>query len=576
MTRRIIAISVTEAGRAMARRLPYECAHGNLAANVRALWDSVDGFVLFAAAGACVRIVSPLLTEKATDPGVVCVDEAGRFAVALLGGHGARANELAREVARSLGAEPVITTATDATATAAIDQLGGLAAEGAIATVTAAMVDGRSVIVDNPRGWPLPPALERALLGRTGAQGPGAQRPGPADGPRLLVTDELVSPSDNLVVLRPPSIVAGIGASTSPPAEEVSTLLGEALAHGGLSRLSLRAVATIDRRATEVALTSLGLPIYSYGSAELATVDVPNPSAVVSSAVGTPSVAEAAALRAAGPGAELVVEKRRSAHTTVALARSCRPMGHLAIVGLGPGGPGGRTPDADRSVRHADVVVGYEPYIDQCADLVGPSAEVIRSPIGAEVERARIALGWAERGLNVSVVCSGDAGIYAMASVVLEEAGDEPGFEIEVVPGVTAGVAAAALLGAPLGHDHMIVSLSDLLTPWELILRRVVAARDADLVLVIYNPKSKARDWQLAAVRDVMLEGRSQDTPVGIATDVGRERAQATITTLALLDPDLVGMTTCVIVGSSETRVIGNTMVTPRGYVRHHETPPRR
>jgi cobalt-precorrin 5A hydrolase/precorrin-3B C17-methyltransferase len=565
----------------MARRLPYECAHGNLAANVRALWDSVDGFVLFAAAGACVRIVAPLLTEKANDPGVVCVDEAGRFAVALLGGHSARANTLAREVARSLGAEPVITTATDAIATAAIDQLGGLAAEGAIAAVTAAMVDGRSVIVDNPRGWPLPPALERALLGRTGepgpgAQGPEAQGPAPLDGPRLLVTDELVSPSDNLVVLRPPSIVAGIGASTSPPAEEVSTLLGEALAHAGLSRLSLRAVATIDRRATEVALTSLGLPIHSYRSAELATVDVPNPSAAVSSAVGTPSVAEAAALRAAGPGATLVVEKRRSAHATVALARSCRPTGHLAIVGLGPGGPGGRTPDADRSVRRADVVVGYEPYIDQCADLLGPSVEVIRSPIGAEVERARIALGWAELGLNVSVVSSGDAGIYAMASVVLEEAGDEPGFEIEVVPGVTAGVAAAALLGAPLGHDHMVVSLSDLLTPWELILRRVVAARDADLVLVIYNPKSKARDWQLAAVRDVMLEGRSEDTPVGIATDVGRERAQATITTLALLDPDLVGMTTCVIVGSSETRIIGNSMVTPRGYVRPEDTLPRR
>jgi cobalt-precorrin 5A hydrolase/precorrin-3B C17-methyltransferase len=154
-----------------------------------------------------------------------------------------------------------------------------------------------------------------------------------------------------------------------------------------------------------------------------------------------------------------------------------------------------------------------------------------------------------------------------MASLVFEESADTA-VTVTVVPGVTAALAAAAALGAPLGHDHLVLSLSDLLTPWDVIVRRVIAARDSDLVIALYNPRSKARDWQLGAVRDLLLERRAPDTPVGIATDVGRPAASTSITTLAGLDPDLVGMTTCVIIGSSSTRVIGGRMVTPRGYRR--------
>jgi cobalt-precorrin 5A hydrolase/precorrin-3B C17-methyltransferase len=219
-------------------------------------------------------------------------------------------------------------------------------------------------------------------------------------------------------------------------------------------------------------------------------------------------------------------------------------------------------------VRAAQVVIGYGPYLEQCRDLLGPAHDVVASPIGAEVDRARAAVSAATEGLLVAVVCSGDPGIYAMASLVLEEAGDDPGFGIDIVPGVTAALAAAASLGAPLGHDHATISLSDLLTPWEAILRRVVAARDADLVLAIYNPRSKARDWQLDTVRDVLLEARPPDTPVGVATNVGRPDEVTSITTLGALETQLVGMTTCVIIGSSTTRVIGGRMVTPRGYRR--------
>ena len=163
-------------------------------------------------------------------------------------------------------------------------------------------------------------------------------------------------------------------------------------------------------------------------------------------------------------------------------------------------------------------------------------------------------------------MCSGDAGIYAMASLALELVDDALDVDVEVVPGVTASLAAAAVLGAPLGHDHVTISLSDLLTPWPVIERRIRAAADADLVVALYNPRSRGRPWQLGAAREILLEQREPTTPVGVVTDAARPGQRATITTLAALDPDLVGMTTCVVIGSSTTAVVAGRMVTPRGY----------
>ena len=586
---RVVTVSVTERGRALAERLPYERMHGDAAATVRRLWGDVDGFVLVLAVGAAVRIIAPLLGDKARDPAVVCVDDGGRHVVAVLGGHVAGANALAREAAGLLGADPVVTTATDSTFTPGLDQLHGLRAEGDVAGVTAALLDGRPVVLDNRLGWPLPNALTGILRdpgrqddGEGAGRGEGRGTAGEAVTPegearataddghrtaghRVVVTDELVSPEPGQVILRPPSIVAGIGTSTAAPPEEVATLLNEALAAANLATESLGLVATIDRRATEPAIVAIGRPIHTFDSAALAAVTVPTPSEVVRAAVGTPSVAEAAALLGAGPGAVLVATKRASSHATVALARRIRPPGRIAVVGLGPGDPALRTQEATRAVRGAEVVVGFSGYVDLCADLLGPAQCVLASPIGEEVRRARQAAQAAAAGRDVAVVCSGDPGVYAMASLVLEEA---DGLDVEVVPGVTAALAAAARLGAPLGHDHLVLSLSDLLTPWETIVRRVEAARDGDLVLAIYNPRSTKRHWQLAAVRDMLLSERSGSTPVGIVTDAGRPGEAVTLTTLAELDPDLVGMTSCVIIGSSSTRRVGGRMVTPRGYRR--------
>ena len=545
----VVSVSVTEAGRALAARLPYEHVHGRAGEVVPSRWPKVDGLVLFLATGAAVRIVAPLLVDKTRDPAVVCVDQAGRFAVALCGGHAAGANALARSVAAALGATAVVTTATDAVDQAALDLLPGFEAGGDVAAVTRALLDGRRPIVDNPLGWPLPPAV--------GPSGPGPER--------LVVTDSRLARQAGVAVLHPPTLVAGVGASTDAPAAEVGELLRAALDQAGLAAESVAEVATIDRRATDAAVVALGLPVRAFAARVLAAVDVPSPSEVVRVAVGTPSVAEAAALLAAGPGAQLLVAKQAGRHATVAVARRRRPRPHLAVVGLGPGDPAHRTPAAETAVRRAELVIGYGPYVDACADLLTPAQEVVRSPIGEETVRAKQAVTEAGAGRRVALVCSGDAGVYAMASLALEVAGDA-GVEVDVVPGVTAALAAAAVLGAPLGHDHAVISLSDLLTPWPAIEARLRAAAAADLVVALYNPRSRGRTWQFDAARTILLEHRSPSTPVGVVTGAARPEQSVRLTTLGHVDPAHVGMTTCVIVGCSATRVLGGRMVTPRGY----------
>jgi len=564
----VLSVSVTERGRDLAARLPYPHHHGQAAETVRRRWPDVQGFVLFLATGAAVRIVAPLLADKARDPAVVCVDDAGLHAVALCGGHGGGANALAREVAALLAAAPVVTTATDAVGFPALDDLPGLVVRGETAQVTTALLDGRRVAVDNPLGWPLAPALTDLLAAAAGA-------PGEVEA-RIVVTDGASSPAPAgsglpTALLHPPSLVVGVGAATATSEEEVVGLVSQVLAQAGLTPESAAAVATLDRRAGDAALRAvgrvLGRPVHGFPAAALAGVPVPNPSPVVAGAVGTPSVAEAAALLGAGPGAALVVPKRRGPSATVAVARRAGPPGRVAVVGLGPGGAAHRTPAAGAAVRAAEVVIGYGPYVDQASDLLGPGQEVVRSPIGAELVRAKQALAEAAAGRRVVVVCSGDPGVYAMASLVLELAEQAgPGVEVTVVPGVTAALAAAALLGAPLGHDHAAVSLSDLHTPWSAIEARLHAVGRADLAVTIYNPRSRGRPWQLGAARDVLLSHRPRSTPVGVVTDAGRDGQRVFLTTLARLDPDDVGMTTCVVVGASTTKVVSGRMVTPRGY----------
>jgi cobalt-precorrin 5A hydrolase/precorrin-3B C17-methyltransferase len=549
-------ISATAAGAAARDRLAaawpdrtrvYEGPVGDA---VRTAFAQCEQLVCFLATGAVVRLVAPLLSGKTEDPGVVCVDEGGRFAVSLLGGHAGGANELAREVGDLLGAEPVVTTATDAVDLAGLDTL-GLPVEGDVAGVSRALLDGEAVALRAEVAWPLPPLPLAAEGSYT-----------------IRLTDRLVEAAEREVVLRPPTLVVGVGASRGAPVEEVLGLVGDALREAGLSVASVAELATVDAKAEEAGIVEaarrLGVPLVTYSAEELAGIDVPNPSDAPLAAVGTPSVAEAAALVGGG---ELLVPKRKSAASpamaTCAVVR--RPgRGRLAVVGLGPGARDLLTPRAKAELRRASVLVGLDQYVDQIRDLLRPGTRILESGLGAEEERARTAVEEAREGQAVALIGSGDAGVYAMASPALAEASDD--IDVVGVPGVTAALAAGAILGAPLGHDHVSISLSDLHTPWEVIERRVRAAAEADIVVTFYNPRSRGRDWQLPKALGILAEHRTPQTPVGVVRNASRPDESSRLTTLGSLDPATVDMMTVVTVGNTATRDIAGRMVTPRGY----------
>ncbi len=240
-------------------------------------------------------------------------------------------------------------------------------------------------------------------------------------------------------------------------------------------------------------------------------------------------------------------------------------MSKLYAVGLGPGDSCFMTGDALRAIEESDTVVGYTLYVELVADLtVGKT--VLSTPMRREVERCRLALEQAATGHTVALVCSGDSGVYGMAGVLLQLAQEYPAVQVEILPGITAACSGAAVLGAPLIHDFAVISLSDLLTPWEKIARRLQLAAQADFVICLYNPASKKRHDYLQRACDEVLRHQSPATVCGVVRNISRAGQQSQVCTLAQLRDMPADMFTTVFIGNSQTMQIGNRMVTPRGY----------
>jgi precorrin-3B C17-methyltransferase len=238
----------------------------------------------------------------------------------------------------------------------------------------------------------------------------------------------------------------------------------------------------------------------------------------------------------------------------------------LYVVGLGPGGADGMTVRAKAAIEASDAVVGYTVYVDLIRDLF-PEKTFLTTPMRKEVERVHLALETAAQGKTVAMVCSGDAGVYGMSGLCEELSGEYPGVEVETVPGVSAVLSGAAILGAPLMHDFAVISLSDLLTPWEKIEKRLLSAAEADFVICLYNPSSRKRQDYLMRACDLVLRFASPETVCGIARNIGREGEETKVLTLKELRNTEVDMFSTVFIGNSETRVINGKMVTPRGYL---------
>lgn len=242
-------------------------------------------------------------------------------------------------------------------------------------------------------------------------------------------------------------------------------------------------------------------------------------------------------------------------------------MSRIYVVGLGPGDEIFRTKEADAALKAADIICGYTLYADLIREQF-PEKEFFTTGMRGEEKRCAWAVETAKTGKDVAVICSGDSGIYGMACLIWEMAEKAEDVEIIVVPGVTAAVSAAARLGAPLGHDFCVISLSDLLTPWEVIEKRLFAAGMGDFVIAIYNPSSKTRADYLKRACEILLKEKSEDTPCGYVRNIGREGEEMKILSLRELMDAEVDMFTTVIVGSSTTKVIRDHLVTPRGYHR--------
>ncbi|MCG8532401.1 MAG: precorrin-3B C(17)-methyltransferase [Desulfovibrionales bacterium] len=242
--------------------------------------------------------------------------------------------------------------------------------------------------------------------------------------------------------------------------------------------------------------------------------------------------------------------------------------GSLKVVGLGPGGADLLTPQAQKAIADAQVIVGYTLYVELVPEELRRGKEIVSTGMMGEMQRCEKAIAIALSGKDTVVVCSGDPGIYAMSGLVYELAEEHlDTLEIEVVAGVPALSAASALLGAPLMHDFAVISLSDLLTEWSVIEKRLKAAAEADFVIVLYNPKSKRRDWQIQRAIDIVSNERDAATPVGLVKSAYREKQETHCYTLNSFDIEQVDMLSLIIIGNSTTRMIGGNIVTPRGYL---------
>ena len=564
--------------------IPYD----DVALLIHDLYRDGRPIVALCAAGILIRVLTPLLGDKRAEPPVVALADDGSFAVPLLGGHRG-ANRLAREIARALGGQAAITTAGDVRFDLALDAPppGWRVRNPAVAkAVMSALLADREVAL-------------RCEAGDVDWLVAGGARFAPGGDLEVLATDRDVAGSERCLVLHPPVLALGVGCERGVAADELCGMVETTLAEQRLAAAAIACVVSLELKADEPAIHALArrldVPARFFPAATLEAEAhrLANPSELVFRETGCHGVAEGAALAAVGSDGELLVAKTRSARATLAIgrapapldpARIGRPQGSLAIVGLGPGAAGWRTPEAEALLADAEDWVGYRGYLDLLGPRPGGEPARYAFALGEEAARVETALELAGSGRRVALISSGDAGIYGMASLACEllDRSDDPAWQriaLAISPGVSALQAAAARAGAPLGHDFCAISLSDLLTPWSEIERRLEAAAGADFVTVLFNPASRRRRQGLARALAILGGARDPATPLIHARNLGRAGEMVEVAPLSAFDPSAVDMLSLLIVGSRRTRWLrrpnGRSLAyTPRGYAVSPPAPP--
>ncbi len=541
-------------------------------------WDSSAAFVAVGACGAIARLIAPLLKGKHLDPAVVVVDPAGRFVIPLLGGHWAGGEAFSQQVAALLGGQAVLTGSSSGTGRLALDSFGlgwgWRRGRGPWDALMKAAAKGQLPLIIQETGLTLWKNLEAAAAGQADAEGCLE------DTSSLVISHRL----GDGCRWHPPSLWLGIGCERHTSLSLLERVVDQALERQQLAPEAVAGLASVDRKGDEPALLALAeqrqWPLRLFKAEELAPVVVPTPSDAVRKEMGTASVAEAAALLAAGPKGTLLAAKRiehardfeRGAATLavgMAAVQWAPGQGQLHLIGSGPGRLDLLTPAARRALAESTIWVGYGLYLDLLEPLRRSDQLRCDGQLTQERQRCALAVELACQGLTVALVSSGESGIYGMAGLALEQwleltGENRPGFTVH--PGVSALQLAAARAGAPLMHDFCTISLSDRLTPWATIEQRLRAAAAGDFVVALYNPRSLGRDWQLARAMALLSEGRSGRIPVVLARQLGRAGEQVSLHVLEDLPLEQVDMLSLVLVGNSTTRLVDGKMVTPRGY----------
>ena len=613
--------------------------------HLASIWTEHRAFIFCLATGAVVRLIAPLLQNKSQDPAVVVIDAQGDYVISLCSGHHGKADLLVQLVASQIGATAIITGASHNLSLPAIDVLGFTygwrKGAGDWLGVMAAIARQESVQVIQESGSTLwqehlpekhPFDFNCSESQRTATESTAPENRLTNDSKiqnvcpqaRIWISHtkkKFVPRSDFPEVQWHPRVLwIGVGCERGTSSQLIETAIDETCKTYHLSIEAIAGIVSIDLKADEIGILEVcrrrNLAFKTFDASQLNQVEVPTPSEVVAQEVGTPSVAEAAAILA---GDTLLVSKQifksdshrlpcrphsrinetsepsyevcstgetpatqlraavtvgQSGAVTVAVSQSnveyIGRTGKLYLVGIGPGNLGQITPAAQTAIVQADVVIGYSLYTDLIKSLRRPGQIIESSPITQEQQRAKLAIELAQWGLTVAIVSSGDCGIYGMAGLVLEELraagwnGKTP--QVQVFPGISALQSAASRVGAPLMHDFCAISLSDLLTPWEVIEKRLTAAASGDFITALYNPRSQKRTQQIVTAQEIFSQHRQPDTPVAIVHGAYREDEQVLLTTLEKMLEQPIDMLTTVIIGSTNTYNYADWIITPRGY----------
>lgn len=563
---------------------------GSLKDYLTSIWSQNKVFIFGLAIGAVVRLISHLLQDKSSDPAVLVIDPTGNFVISLCSGHQGRADHLTQLIAHQLDTTPIITGATNSLNLPGIDVLGlpfgWRKGEGNWTAVSSLISRGETVQVIQEVGS----TLWKGSLPSDHSFSFGFSEFNEVIKPRgqiwISATKRQFLSDFNFpkVQWHPRILWAGIGCVRGTSRSLIEKAINEVFQQYNLATDSIAGIATIDLKSDEIGLVEYchkkQLPLKTFPADILLTIVVPNPSTAVQQEVGTPSVAEASAIAAANSSlnsllvSKQIIKSENEGAVTIAIAKShleyTGKTGKLYLIGTGPGSLVQITPAAKTAITQADVIIGYSLYLDLIKSLQRPGQVIEASPITQEKQRATRAIELAKWGLTVAVVSSGDCGIYGMAGLVLEELrkqdwdGNTP--KLEVFPGITALQASASRVGAPLMHDFCAISLSDLLTPWKVIKKRLEAAAKEDFVTAIYNPKSQTRTQQIIYTQEVFLKYRSPQTPVALVCSAYRPDEKITLTSLEKMLDFTIDMLTTIIIGNSSTYNYKNWMITPRGY----------